>query len=173
LLDLGSGTGEYARVLANLGYDVTCFDFSAVAVAKANELGLKAICGDFYSYSFQPAYHIAFARSFSCLNTNQQDEFLRSVGRISPCLLPGGVALYMGYSNLSGAWDSGNWYHLSADDLERFFGKGRYLVLPFARKQLLLPTSLNRLISQWACRTQLFGSQRNAFIFAQLPTARS
>lgn len=58
LLDLGSGTGGFSQVLADMGFSVTCFDFSAAAIAKAQSLGLTTIHGDFYTYSFVPTYHI-------------------------------------------------------------------------------------------------------------------
>jgi 2-polyprenyl-3-methyl-5-hydroxy-6-metoxy-1,4-benzoquinol methylase len=37
-LELGAGTGDFARKLATLGFDVTAVDFSYTAVAQAKEL---------------------------------------------------------------------------------------------------------------------------------------
>jgi 2-polyprenyl-3-methyl-5-hydroxy-6-metoxy-1,4-benzoquinol methylase len=46
LLDIGCGVGTISKELQNLGYDVMGIDFSSVAVEKAKEKGINAICRD-------------------------------------------------------------------------------------------------------------------------------
>ncbi|MFE9121403.1 class I SAM-dependent methyltransferase [Streptomyces sp. NPDC007172] len=45
-VDIGCGTGDWALALANVGLDVTGYDFSAVAVATASRLSMEAAAAD-------------------------------------------------------------------------------------------------------------------------------
>jgi 2-polyprenyl-3-methyl-5-hydroxy-6-metoxy-1,4-benzoquinol methylase len=54
-LELGSGTGDFARKLAELGFDVLAVDFSEVAIAQAKELhpesaSIKYVVADLETY---------------------------------------------------------------------------------------------------------------------------
>jgi SAM-dependent methyltransferase len=170
LIDIGGGTGEFSKAISEFGFDVTCFDFSANAIAKAKEFGVKTIQGDLYTYPFAPQFHLAFAKGFSCLNTDSPDEFAAVSQRIGQSLLPGGIGLYWAYTDLSGQWSSTNWYNFSIADLRKNFGEGKFVLLLSRRIQAFLPHAVNVLISNRLCAMENPILSVKPTIFARLRT---
>jgi SAM-dependent methyltransferase len=147
ILDLGGGTGEYSLAIQNLGYNVTLFDFSAIAVEKAREIGVKKIiCADFKTYDFSSQFFdIALVKGFSLLNTDNQADFRQYLQKIMALLTPKGACIYWALTDLSGAWTNGGWYHPTKADLERNFDQA--ILFPAFRYGARLPHLFNRLVS--------------------------
>lgn len=157
ILDLGGGTGEFSKKLQDMGFDVTCFDYSQTAIEKAAKLGVKTICADFTQYSFQPQYDLVLVRGFSCLNTDSYEVFQEGMERIKKALNPGGRILYMGHSDLSGAWTKSNWYCFSPTELTERFGPNNFVLLLKPTYQTRFPHIVNQLLTKIFC---FLGSKR-------------
>jgi hypothetical protein len=95
---------------------------------------------------------VVFVKGFSCLNTDDRDEFAAVSQRIGTCLKPGGVGLYWAQTDLSGSWTQSNWFHMAPPDLNQNFGPGRYVLLYRPFIQSVLPKGLNLLFTRALCR---------------------
>lgn len=157
ILDLGGGTGEFSKALQDIGFDVTCFDYSSVAVEKAAMLGVKTICADFTQYTFEPEYELVVARGFSCFNTDSLESLNSGLERTKHALKPGGKILYMGHTDLSGSWTKSNWYCFSPAELDAQFGPGNYVLFLKPLYQTRLPHIINQQLTRIFC---LLGSKR-------------
>jgi SAM-dependent methyltransferase len=63
LLDVGSGTGVFPYAMSKAGWDCTASDPDVVVTQHLSELGLKALCGDFF--------HLQPHKTFSLLSFNK------------------------------------------------------------------------------------------------------
>ncbi len=147
ILDLGGGTGADSMALQSMGYDVTLFDFSQVAVDKAAAAGVKhTLCGDFWTHDFgADRFDVVMAKGFSPLNTDDPITFERGLERARSLLNPGGVVLFWAYSTLEERWSSSGWYELGFRRLSSHFDA--VLILPWFGVQSRLPWWLNVLVT--------------------------
>ena len=59
-LDIGCGTGELLRQLAERGFEVTGIDLSEVAISKAKQYPGTYVAGDFMKVDFKDKYDVIF-----------------------------------------------------------------------------------------------------------------
>ena len=147
ILDLGGGTGEYSKMLMELGHNVVLFDFSQVAIDKALEIGVsEAICGDFNSFDFKNRkFDVVFAKGFSLLNTDSKEDFAKCFAKIKSLLKnPDGFFLYWTSTDFSERWGRSGWFNQNLNWFKIFFD--RSTILFSFRLQRLLPTFINFLI---------------------------
>lgn len=149
VLDLGGGTGEYALLLQDVGFDVTLLDFSEVAVEMAAAAGVKTtLVADFMAHDFGTSrYDVVLAKGFSPLNTENGREFEAILQRAQNLLAPGGVVLYWVYSTLEERWSRSGWFEIAPARIAPWFDE--VVVLPWFNLQCSLPWWLNQLLSRW------------------------
>ena len=88
IIDIGAGTGNYARVIAELGHCVTAVEPSATMIAKAHKHGNIV-----WKQSFAEAIPLAdatFEAAYCTLSTHHFANLQRSLGEIFRVLKPGG-----------------------------------------------------------------------------------
>ena len=150
ILDLGGGTGEYSLALQRMGHDVTLFELSAVAVDRARGLGVrKIIHGSFPDQSPGESFDLVLVKGFSPLNTDDIAAFTRTLAAIETVLVPGGVILYWGTTDLTGRWTSSGWFCWKPAALRALFDD--ILVFPALRYQALLPVWFSAAASRLIC----------------------
>ena len=95
ILDLGGGTGEYSIMLQEMGHEVTCYDYSQIAIESAKNLGVrKTICSDFLSSPPNEKFDLVLVKGFSLLNTDNALDFKNIMHNIFKVLTPHGTVLY-------------------------------------------------------------------------------
>jgi len=146
VLDLGGGTGEYSLMLQRMGYDVTLYEISQVAINHARSIGVtKTVYADFLEAPPTERFDIVLVKGFSPLNTDSRQLFDEVLGSIEAMLAPQGVVLYWGVTDLSGQWSDGGWFNWQAANLRLFFDD--VLIFPALRYQCVLPVWCNRRLS--------------------------
>lgn len=106
ILDLGAGTGQHGKYMADHGFDVTCIDLSPNMVDACIQKGLKAFEMDMYRLSFEDDAFDGIWALNSLLHIPKAD-LLNVLGEIKRVLKPGGVfymGVYGGY-NSEGIWE--------------------------------------------------------------------
>lgn len=88
ILEVGCGDGEVAFELLRRGYDVTAIDAEAERVARAQELGVRAVTASWPDFAGNPVDAIAFTRSLHHI-----DPLDQAVAKARELLLPGGALL--------------------------------------------------------------------------------
>lgn len=148
VLDLGGGTGEYSIELQQLGYDVTLFDYSHVAINHAKQIGVhNTICNDFLSYDFHnQSYDIILAKGFSLLNTIDEKSYDSVLNKIRNLCNERGVVFYWGRTDLSNSTTKSGWVNHNYDFLISKYN--HILLFPAFRWQSKLPHIINIFISR-------------------------
>jgi SAM-dependent methyltransferase len=148
ILDLGGGTGEYSLVLQNLGYEVTLFDFSKIAIQKSREIGIhKTICADFSTYDFNSQkYEVVFSKGFSLLNTDNELLFNINLQKMLALLVPNGACIYWSVTDFSGGWTLTGSYRPTKVELQRHFDQ--VVIFPAFRYGCRFPKYINQFISR-------------------------
>jgi 2-polyprenyl-3-methyl-5-hydroxy-6-metoxy-1,4-benzoquinol methylase len=125
-LDIGMGQGRNSLFLAALGWDVTGFDISEVAVKQAQEqarkrrLKLTAQVGDVDKYDYGKA------RWDLVVGMYMHDLLTRNADKIVVSLKPGGMLVIEGiHRDVAKANLQGKAYGHRTNDLLRVFGKLR------------------------------------------------
>ena len=125
-LDIGMGQGRNALFLAALGWDVTGFDISEVAVKQAQDqarkrrLKLTAQVGDVDKYNYGKA------RWDLVVGMYMHDYLTRNADKIVVSLKPGGMLVIEGiHRDVAKANLQGKAYGHRTNDLIRVFGKLR------------------------------------------------
>jgi SAM-dependent methyltransferase len=146
VLDLGGGTGEYSLMLQRMGYDVTLYEISQVAIDHARSMGVaKTVYADFFVEPPTERFDIVLVKGFSPLNTDSRPLFDESLGAVEAMLAPQGVVLYWGVTDLSGQWSDSGWFNWPVANLRLFFDD--VLIFPALRYQSVLPVWCNRRLS--------------------------
>ena len=146
VLDLGGGTGEYSVMLQRMGYDVTLYEISQVAIDHARSMGAtNTVYADFLKEPPTERFDIVLVKGFSPLNTDSRLVFDEILGAVEGMLAPQGVVLYWGVTDLSGKWSDSGWFNWQAANLQLFFDD--VLIFPALRYQTALPVWCNRRIS--------------------------
>ena len=125
-LDIGMGQGRNALFLAALGWDVTGFDISEVAVKQAQDqarkrrLKLTAQVGDVDKYNYGKA------RWDLVVGMYMHDYLTRNADKIVVSLKPGGMLVIEGiHRDVAKANLQGKAYGHRTNDLLKVFGKLR------------------------------------------------
>ena len=125
-LDIGMGQGRNSLFLAALGWDVTGFDISEVAVKQAQDqarkrrLKLTAQVGDVDKYNYGKA------RWDLVVGMYMHDYLTRNADKIVVSLKPGGLLVIEGiHRDVAKANLQGKAYGHRTNDLLRVFGKLR------------------------------------------------
>lgn len=101
LLDLGAGTGQYAKHLQNKGLQVTCIDISTEMIKACKEKALEAYVMDFYDLNFEEESFDAVWSLNTLLHIPKKhiDQVLKNVKRV---LKPKGlfyIGVYGGHNS--------------------------------------------------------------------------
>ena len=101
LLDLGSGTGQYAKYLEKKGLKVTCIDISTEMIKACKEKDLEAYVMDFYDLNFQKETFDAVWSLNTLLHIPKShiDQVLKNIKRV---LKPKGlfyIGVYGGHNS--------------------------------------------------------------------------
>jgi SAM-dependent methyltransferase len=125
-LALADGEGRNSVWLAQQGFTVDAFDFSAPAIAKAQALAAKHqvnvnfACSDWQSFDWPTAHYDLVAGIFFQFAT--PDERSELFQKIKDCLKPGGVLVIQGYGKNQLTYKTGGpdkLEHLYDEDLLR------------------------------------------------------
>ncbi len=150
ILDLGGGTGEYSRIMQDLGHDVMLVDISEVAIQKAHQIGVKrAICLDFLTVSLDERFDLVLVKGFSPLNTDNPVRFRAVMTSIYSLLSSDGLVLYWANTDLTEKWGNTGWFNFHPRALLSFFNE--VIVFPALRYQAYLPVHFARCISRLLC----------------------
>ena len=116
LLDLGAGSGLYAKYLADAGLNVTCIDLSESMVNLCKKKELEAYVMDFYNLDFKEnQFDIVWSLNTLLHVPNQElDLVLEGIRRV---LKPSGL-FYLG---LYGGEDTEGIYEMDSYRPKRFF----------------------------------------------------
>jgi 2-polyprenyl-3-methyl-5-hydroxy-6-metoxy-1,4-benzoquinol methylase len=91
VLDVGSGTGLFAKWLQNQGFDVTCIDPSDEMVRRCRKQGLKILQSNLQEYHTQQQFGMVVA-ILSLIHIPKKD-FADQIKKIHSMLAPGGILL--------------------------------------------------------------------------------
>lgn len=91
VLDIGSGTGIFARWLQDRGFDVLCLDPSSEMVRRCRKKGLKILQTTIQEYTSQQPY--AMVAAILSLIHVPKKEFLEQLAKIKAMLPKGGIFL--------------------------------------------------------------------------------
>ncbi|BAP55531.1 thiopurine S-methyltransferase (TPMT) [Thioploca ingrica] len=104
LLDLGTGPGTQAMVLAQMGFTVTATDISSAAIAKAKHHSLEQhhqidfIQDDILNSQLQQTFQVILDRGcFHVMHSEQRESYLKTTYRL---LEPNGYLLLKCFSHL-------------------------------------------------------------------------
>lgn len=111
LIELGAGTGQAARHVADMGFDVLAIDLSTENVARCRQRGVAAIVGDMADLgsitdpAFDPPYDAAFA--INSLIHFPKAGLAKAVASIRSALRPGGELMFTlwGGRSSEGHWE--------------------------------------------------------------------
>jgi ubiquinone/menaquinone biosynthesis C-methylase UbiE len=103
LLDVGGGTGNYARALAAEGWEPVVLDRSPAMLARAAAKGLPTVEGDAQDLPFADA---SFDAAMLVAMLHHVEDPERAVGETRRVVRPGGRIALMGWSqeDLDGQW---------------------------------------------------------------------
>jgi ubiquinone/menaquinone biosynthesis C-methylase UbiE len=90
ILDIGNGTGKYARILNKEGHRTICADSSKGMIKACKRDGLISLVMDFEKPCFQPSTFNAVLAYTSLVHTKKQD-FPRTLKEISQMIKIGGI----------------------------------------------------------------------------------
>lgn len=96
ILDLACGHGRHAILLARRGYDVTGFDLSGIALARAREdaaaadVALRLVQGDMRELSFDAEFDVVLNLFTAFGYFEHEAEDARVLDGVARALLPGG-----------------------------------------------------------------------------------
>jgi SAM-dependent methyltransferase len=93
VLNLGSGTGQDALLLKELGLDVTCLDASSSMVQITKHLGFPSILSDFRSLDLN-GHFFDGVWAYTSLIHISSDEALKVVRRLRDVLPNDGIVLF-------------------------------------------------------------------------------
>ena len=105
VLDLGSGTGEHARLISSKGYEVLGLDTSPAMVEKARSGGGTFVLGDMRELSAligEERFGVALCLGNALPHLTGEDDLERLAGELRKVLLPGGpvVIQFLNYDRL-------------------------------------------------------------------------
>jgi SAM-dependent methyltransferase len=101
VLEVGCGTGSFAKRLVDAGIDVVAIDQSARMIELTRELGVKAQVGDVQDLPFPDGGFDVAVANFMLYHVADLDRALSELARVAPRL----VAATNGYDQLREMWE--------------------------------------------------------------------